>query len=94
MRGLWALRRACVLAHTLPRVVLATSEPAPALALHAVRLAYDHEVLVVSRVRIDVAKAAARVNELVGTETEDGQAEAWEELDAALGDVQFAEVSA
>lgn len=46
------------------------------------------------RVLIRVAKAAARVNELVGTETEDGQAEAWEELDAALGDVQFAEVSA
>lgn len=36
-----------------------------------------------------VVRAAARVNELVGTETEDGQAEAWTELDAALAAFDF-----
>lgn len=35
------------------------------------------------------ARAAARINELVGTETEEGQAEAWEELDAALAPFDF-----
>lgn len=55
MSGLRPTRAARVLVDTLPRVVLATSEPAPALAMHPVRLAHDHEVLVVSRVRIDVA---------------------------------------
>ncbi len=34
-------------------------------------------------------RAAARINELVGTETEQGQAEAWEELDAALAPFDF-----
>lgn len=36
-----------------------------------------------------LARAAARINELVGTETEEGQAEAWEELDAALAPFDF-----
>lgn len=36
-----------------------------------------------------VARAAARINELVGTETEDGQGVAWEELDAALAAFDF-----
>lgn len=38
---------------------------------------------------VAAVRAAMRVNELVGTETEEGQAEAWEALDAALA--KFAE---
>lgn len=34
-------------------------------------------------------RAAARINELVGTETEEGQAAAWEELDSALAPFDF-----
>lgn len=34
-------------------------------------------------------RASARINELVGTETEEGQAAAWEELDAALAPFDF-----
>lgn len=38
---------------------------------------------------IRVVRAAARINELVGTETEEGQDAAWEELDAALAPFGF-----
>jgi len=41
------------------------------------------------RALIRIARAAARVNELVGTETEEGQDVAWEELDAALAAVHI-----
>lgn len=41
---------------------------------------YRHSVPALIR----LARAAARINELVGTETEEGQDAAWEELDAAL----------
>lgn len=41
------------------------------------------------RALIRIARAAAHVNELVGTETEDGQDVAWEELDAALAAVHI-----
>ena len=36
-----------------------------------------------------LARAAARINELVGTETEECQAEAWGQLDAALEPFDF-----
>lgn len=39
-------------------------------------------------------RAAARINELVGTETEEGQDVAWEELDAALAAFRFGDEEA
>ena len=41
-----------------------------------------------------LARAAARINELVGTETEEGQDVAWEELDAALRAFDFGSIDA
>lgn len=41
------------------------------------------------RALVRLARAASHINELVGTETEEGQAAAWEELDAALAAFEF-----
>lgn len=59
----------------------------------AMLVAPEEEQLLVEAIRalIRVAKAAARINELVGTETEDGQDVAWEELDEALRAVKLDE---